>query len=109
MAGPRMTLPTQLVLRQLMDDPAREMYGLEICSAAGLPSGTIHPILARLEKVGWLESRWEEVDPAERGRPKRRYYRLKPDAIAHVQAALHRAQASVKALGRLRPGLNGGV
>ena len=104
-----MTLPTQLVLRQLMDEPSREMYGLEICSAAGLPSGTIHPILARLEKVGWLESRWEEVDPAEQGRPKRRYYRLKPDAIAHVQAALHRAEASVKALGRLRPGFAGGA
>ncbi|MET1074915.1 MAG: PadR family transcriptional regulator [Umezawaea sp.] len=104
-----MTLPTQLVLRQLMEDPAREMYGLEICAAAGLPSGTIHPILARLEKVGWLESRWEEVDPAAEGRPKRRYYRLHPDGIAQVKAALHRAEASVKALGRLRPGFAGGA
>ena len=28
--GPRMTLPTQLVLRSLLADPTREMYGLEI-------------------------------------------------------------------------------
>ena len=47
--GPRMTLPTQLVLRTMLAEPTREMYGLEICEAAGLPSGTIHPILGRFE------------------------------------------------------------
>ncbi|WP_246257011.1 PadR family transcriptional regulator [Amycolatopsis anabasis] len=109
MAGPRMTLPTQLVLHTLLEDPVRELYGLEICAAAGLPSGTIHPILARLEKAGWLESRWEEVDPSERGRPRRRYYRLDPNNIASVRAALHRAGASAQALNRLRPGLAGGA
>ena len=50
--GPRMTLSTQLVLRVLLAEPSQEMYGLEICEAAGLPSGTIHPILARLERLG---------------------------------------------------------
>jgi DNA-binding PadR family transcriptional regulator len=104
-----MTLPTQLVLRELMEDPAREMYGLEVCAAAGLPSGTIHPILARLEKVGWLRSRWEEVDPAEQGRPRRRYYQLDPNAIALVRSALQRAEASSQALLRLRPGFTGGI
>src|SRR5512139_3477518 len=107
MAGPKMTLPTQLVLRALMDDPTREMYGLEICAAAGLPSGTIHPILARLERFGWLRSRWEEVDPSEQGRPRRRYYSLEPNSIATVQAALRRAEASTQALTRLPPGLAG--
>jgi DNA-binding PadR family transcriptional regulator len=98
-----MTLPTQLVLRSLMADPAREMYGLEICAAAGLPSGTVHPILARLEGVGWLRSRWEEADPAEQGRPRRRYYALEPGGIAAVEAALGRAEAKAAALARLRP------
>jgi PadR family transcriptional regulator, regulatory protein PadR len=45
--APRMTIPTQLVLRALLADPSRELYGVEIGTAAGLPSGTIHPILAR--------------------------------------------------------------
>ncbi len=62
--GPRMTLPTQLVLRTMLAEPTREMYGLEICEAAGLPSGTIHPILGRFEKLGWLESRWEDAQPS---------------------------------------------
>lgn len=107
MSGPRMTLPTQLVLRELMTDPTREMYGLEICAAAGLPSGTIHPILARLEKAGWLCSRWEHVDPSEQGRPRRRYYRVDPNSVALIQAALRRAQTSREALAHLRPRLAG--
>lgn len=28
--------------------------------ASGLPSGTIHPILPRLEKLGWFESHRED-------------------------------------------------
>jgi DNA-binding PadR family transcriptional regulator len=103
-----MTLPTQLVLRVLLEDPTRELYGLQICEAAGLPSGTIHPILARLENAGWLASRWEEVDPSERGRPRRRYYRINPNSIVTIQAALARTTTSASALARLRPGLSGG-
>jgi PadR family transcriptional regulator, regulatory protein PadR len=89
--GPRMTIPTQLVLRALLEDPAREMYGVEIGAAAGLPSGTVHPILARLEGVRWLQSRWEEIDPRAEGRPARRYYRLTAAGVESARAALARA------------------
>src|SRR4029453_6943109 len=68
---PRMTIPTQLVLRALLADPAQELYGVEIGTEAGLPSGTVHPILARLEAVGWVTSRWEEMYPRTGGRPPR--------------------------------------
>ncbi|MFI7107756.1 PadR family transcriptional regulator [Nonomuraea sp. NPDC050227] len=103
---PRMTMPTMLVLRALLEDPTRAMYGLEICAAAGLPSGTIHPILARLEGFGWLESSWEELDPREEGRPRRRYYRFTPDGAQLARQALDRSAAKRAAL-RLRP--SGGV
>jgi DNA-binding PadR family transcriptional regulator len=103
----RMTLPTQLVLRALLEQPTQEMYGLEICAAAGLASGTIHPILARLESAGWLQSHWEDVDPKREGRPRRRYYRLSRDGAARAHNALARADANRDAL-RLRPGLTGG-
>jgi PadR family transcriptional regulator PadR len=105
MAGPKMTIPTQLVLRALLETPTREMYGLEICAAAGLASGTIHPILARLERLGWLESRWEDIDPVKEGRPKRRYYRLSPDHAERVRHALDTAHTSITRLPGLRPGL----
>ncbi|MEO3814128.1 helix-turn-helix transcriptional regulator [Sphaerisporangium sp. B11E5] len=70
------------------------MYGLEICAAAGLQPGTIHPILARLEGIGWLESRWEDLDPHEAKRPRRRYYQLTPDGLEQARVAL--AEASTK-------------
>jgi len=41
MAMPHMTLQTQLVLRALLEDPAIQRYGLELCELAGLPSGTM--------------------------------------------------------------------
>ncbi len=99
-----MTLPTQLVLKVLLAEPAQEMYGLEICQAAGLPSGTIHPILARLEGLGWLQSRWEDASPQEEGRPRRRYYFWSKDGAERARIALAQATTSVSALGlRTRP------
>ena len=65
-SGPRMTLPTQLVLRAMLAEPTQEMYGLQICQAAELPSGTIHPILARLEGYECV------IDPALRRAFRRR-------------------------------------
>src|SRR4051794_4470419 len=102
--GPKMTLPTQLVLRAMIADPTREMYGLEIGHAAELASGTIHPILARLEACGWVESRWEDLDPHEAGRPRRRYYRLTPDGVVHAARALDRIRTPKLLLNRLNPG-----
>jgi PadR family transcriptional regulator, regulatory protein PadR len=100
---PRMTIPTQLVLRALLADPSKELYGVEIGQTAGLPSGTVHPILARLETVGWLESRWEEIDPRAEGRPARRYYRLTPDGLELARAALIRAYTATARPAWLRP------
>jgi DNA-binding PadR family transcriptional regulator len=103
-----MTQATLAVLRAMTEHPDRPMYGLEICAAAGLPSGTIHPILARLEGAGWLESSWEDVDPAERGRPRRRYYCLSRAGAARARHALERADEARNAL-RRRSDLAGGA
>jgi PadR family transcriptional regulator PadR len=101
---PRMTLPTQLVLGELIADPTRRIHGFELCAATGRPSGTIYPILAKLEELGWLESEWEEPElhvPA--GRPRRRYYRLTEDGATNARTALRAAQASrLKAAAGLR-------
>ena len=101
-AEPRMTIPTQLVLRAVLADPTREMYGAEIGAEAGLPSGTVHPILARLEAVHWLESRWESIDPRVEGRPARRFYRLTAEGMEAARAALARAYRPRRAP-QLRP------
>lgn len=88
----RMTLQTQLVLRALLAEPSKERYGLELSDLVGVPSGTIYPILARLEQAGWVDSAWE--DPAAHeaaGRPRRRFYWLTPDGADQARAALARA------------------
>jgi|HubBroStandDraft_1064217.scaffolds.fasta_scaffold112087_3 PadR family transcriptional regulator PadR len=96
MSKPRMTLATQRVLRALLERPADERYGLEISEYAGLPGGTIYPILARYEQLGWLESRWENLDPREEARPRRRYYRLSRDGAEKAREALAAADARTR-------------
>jgi PadR family transcriptional regulator, regulatory protein PadR len=106
--GLRMTLQTQLVLRALLDKPAEPRYGLEVCELAGLPSGTVYPILARLEQAGWAESAWE--DPAAHeaeGRPRRRYYQLTKEGAElarHALAATYRARKTPSPLWTPQPG-----
>jgi PadR family transcriptional regulator, regulatory protein PadR len=76
MPSPRMTLQTQRVLAVLLEDPLGQHYGLDISRRVGLPTGSIYPILARLERADWVSSCWEEVDRNAVGRRPRRYYRL---------------------------------
>jgi DNA-binding PadR family transcriptional regulator len=104
-----MTLSTRMVLQALLDKPSQEMYGLQISRAANLPSGTIHPILARLERLGWLESSWEDIDPAKEGRPRRRYYRLSARGAASARAALARVENPGFVVLGPRPGFAGGA
>jgi PadR family transcriptional regulator, regulatory protein PadR len=93
-----MTITVQLVLRAMLAEPTREMYGLQICQEVGLPSGTIHPILARLEGLGWAESRWEDVVPHDEGRPRRRYYRLTEDGAERARIAIAKATTTITGL-----------
>jgi DNA-binding PadR family transcriptional regulator len=51
-------------------------FGFDVMDATGLPSGTVYPILRRLESMALAESDWERRDPQRLGRPRRRYYRL---------------------------------
>jgi PadR family transcriptional regulator PadR len=83
---PRMTLATKAVLRVLLD--GGELYGREIGALADLPSGTVTPILLRLVQEGWLESRREDIDPREAGRPVRNYYTLTEQGTKSARDAL---------------------
>ena len=65
---------TQSILAVLLTSPADWRYGYDLSRETGLKSGTLYPILMRLEARGWLEARWED-DPAP-GRPRRHLYRI---------------------------------
>jgi DNA-binding PadR family transcriptional regulator len=71
-----MTTETLQVLGVFTASQSDELSGAAITRKTGLKSGTIYPILARLEQAKWLESRWEAGDPSELGRPRRRLYLL---------------------------------
>jgi PadR family transcriptional regulator PadR len=104
-----MTPQTLSVLRELLNDPLAEHYGLGLCKATGIAGGTLYPILVRLEEYGWVESRWD--DPAaHQGRPPRRHYRITEDGLEHGREAIARAaEKHGRATGSRRPGIAGGT
>jgi DNA-binding PadR family transcriptional regulator len=85
---PRLSYQTLRVLRVLLEHPQRGVAGSEISQQTRILSGTLYPILMRLEKAGWLDSKWEELDPSEAGRPRKRLYWLTPDGYNKTQTAL---------------------
>jgi len=95
---PRITGPTLKVLAALLSSPRDELSGAEIGRAAKLASGTLYPILLRLEGAGWLTSRWEREAPNELGRPRRRFYRVTALGAKKAKAAVKDLQP---AFGRL--------
>ena len=77
----RVTRPTVSVLEVLIDAYKKEdLSGADITKKTGLGTGSIYPLLKRLEDLGWLVSRWEDIDPSIEGRPKRRLYELSATA-----------------------------
>lgn len=82
---------TLAVLRVLLEAPADKHYGLQIGKAAQLRTGSLYPILARLEESGWVRGEWEMADPRDAGRPRRRYYTLTPTGHASARQELEQA------------------
>ena len=80
----RISLQTLRALEAFLDNPADEFSGADVQKRSGLASGTLYPILLRLESAGWFLSRWENIDPASAGRPRRRLYRLTPNGLARA-------------------------
>ena len=85
----RVTAPTCDVLQVLLDAD-EPLWGLKIMSASGRPSGTIYPILDRLERQGWVRSEWEADDA--RSGPRRRLYELTAEGAPAARELL-RARA----------------
>ncbi len=86
----------------------RQMYGYELAatlekkggSLFRIKEGTLYPILYRLEKAGYIQSRWETL---ERGVP-RKYYRLTEPGAKYMQARLAEWKEFTAAIDRLLEG-----
>lgn len=91
-----MTLATASVLRVLLEEPTKPRYGFDIAREAGLATGSLYPILARLEQSGWLDSCWEQQGADNNpGRPRRRYYTLTGEGVISARNALSETQRRI--------------
>jgi PadR family transcriptional regulator, regulatory protein PadR len=86
----RLSKPTLAVLDALLGHPGQWQHGYSLSQTTGIPSGTLYPILMRLEKLHWLETRWEQAKVA--GRPPRHLYRLSGTAREWARAEIRAAQ-----------------
>jgi len=86
--GPRLTAQTLKVLGVLLSCSADGVSGAEVGRETNVLSGTLYPILLRLEDAGWVKSRWETEDPRELGRPRRRLCRITGIGMRKARAAL---------------------
>jgi PadR family transcriptional regulator len=86
LARVRMSPQTVSLLAVFLLHPKDWRYGYEMSRETGIKSGTLYPILMRLEGRGWLETRWE--DPREPGKPPRHMYRLTPGGLEMARDAV---------------------
>lgn len=62
------------ILAALAEGGCSWSHGYDLARTADVKSGTLYPLLIRLEEQGYLEAEWQQ--PSERGRPARHAYRL---------------------------------
>ena len=89
----RLSHQTLLVLDAFLKESDEWRYGYRISQETGLKSGTLYPILMRMEERRLLETRWEQTEP---GKPARHMYRLTPEGMQFV-----RESGKISAMGRL--------
>jgi PadR family transcriptional regulator, regulatory protein PadR len=100
--GMKLTRPLERVLRVLVADPSARHYGYDLMKAAKLPSGTLYPMLARLQQQGLVDSEWEPQRQDAGGRPPRKYYRLTAEGARVARLELAQAPSHVRRAGHGR-------
>ena len=90
MSSPRISPETLLVLEIFRQRPTDWLYGYELVGVTGLKSGTLYPILMRLERHALLEACWVTT---EMGVPPRHTYRLTPNGLEFARAKLAEARS----------------
>ena len=100
----KLTYPTTLVLDALAQGVR---HGFDIIDLTALPSGTVYPILRRLEREALVSAHWEDAAIAhDEQRPPRRYYELTDSGKTVLKTALARyrvPRALARRARQLRP------
>ncbi|MFE3033016.1 PadR family transcriptional regulator [Streptomyces canus] len=103
----RVTTTVAKTISAFLQDPDEPQYGMSLMEQTGLASGTLYPILMRLQKEGWLDVSVEQIDPAVEGRPRRKNYLLTQTGRIAAREALAElyevARVSARSTGRAKP------
>lgn len=94
-----LSLPARAILAIMDNAGSRWLHGYDLCRQSGVKSGTLYPLLIRLEQQGYLEAEWQA--PVEVGRPPRHAYRLTVAGRA-LASAIAPSGPSVTAVGEAR-------
>lgn len=99
-----------LVVRAFLEEPSKPKYGFELIESLGISSGTLYPMLATLERRGWIEGHREDIDPSVAGRPPRRNYCLTGEGLVLARNALAELSDRLRPppVVRSRPAISGG-
>ncbi|GLX10493.1 hypothetical protein Misp03_74190 [Microbispora sp. NBRC 16548] len=90
----RLTSATLDVLEVVAAADGSPVYGFQISTLTRRPTGTVYPLLGRLERIGWLEGAWES-DNHRGGGPRRKYYKVTRQGREQIAVALRRRERAV--------------
>ena len=99
---PRISPQTLRVLERFIEHPTAWRYGYELSRETGLKSGTLYPILMRLAKFSFLDTKWVATED---GVPPRHTYRLTPKGGELVRSLPRAVSAAARVL---RPAISEG-
>lgn len=82
----------------LLEQPEAARYGYDLMKSIRVASGTLYPILLRLEERGYLSAEWRK--PVSEGRPPRHAYKLTSEgrryAAHHIDAVKAQREPTAK-------------
>lgn len=87
----------RVLLAALLEAQGRWKHGYDLAASTGLKSGTLYPLLIRLDTQGYLEAEWQP--PAASGRPPRHAYRLTAVGERLARAEAVAPDAAIPTLG----------
>jgi DNA-binding PadR family transcriptional regulator len=94
----KQSIQTRQILQALLDAPDDETYGFKLVKVTGLPSGSVYPILRRLEDEKIIAAREEAIDPTAKRPRYRIYYRLTADGQRVAREATREKSTALRDL-----------
>lgn len=76
------------ILSALSQDRQGQHYALQLSKDARVNVGTVYAVLDRLETAKYVNSSLEAIDPAQAGRPQRRYYQITQSGQTYLDEQL---------------------